>query len=180
MAFANNTFSEAAFASESAGITNVVPTGFGLTANSGTVTITGTIGVDAPVTGFDLTVNVTTEIQDTLFAFAEAPFATQSPSTFSPPNVTVGIVSNAAVTGIAMTASLGTAITVADANVTATGLPLTAALGTAAHHSNTSKQQAASSKQQALENEPINHLACSRNSSLQLSRESKDFAAVMS
>tara|TARA_R110002020_G_scaffold384044_1_gene594719 strand:- start:25 stop:891 length:867 start_codon:yes stop_codon:yes gene_type:complete len=131
MAFANNTFSEAAFASESAGITNVVPTGFGLTANSGTVTIAGTIGVDVPVTGFDLTVNVTTEIQDTLFAFAEAPFATQSPSTFSPPNVTVGIVSNAAVTGIAMTASLGTAITGADANVTATGLPLTAALGTA-------------------------------------------------
>lgn len=131
MAFANNSFSEAAFASESAGITNVVPTGFGLTTNLNSVTIAGTIGVDAPVTGFDLTVNNTTEVQDTLFAFAEAPFATQSPSTFSPPNVTVGIVSNAAVTGIAMTTNLGTATTTANADVIPTGLPLTVSLGTA-------------------------------------------------
>lgn len=131
MAFANNSFSEAAFASESAGITNVVPTGFGLTTNLNSVTIAGTIGVDVPVTGFDLTVNNTTEVQDTLFAFAEAPFATQSPSTFSPPNVTVGIVSNAAVTGIAMTTNLGTATTTANADVIPTGLPLTVSLGTA-------------------------------------------------
>tara|TARA_R110002096_G_scaffold414239_1_gene615291 strand:+ start:21 stop:878 length:858 start_codon:yes stop_codon:yes gene_type:complete len=129
MAFGNNSFSEAAFAS--AGPTSVNLVGFGLTTNLNSVTTQGELGVDVPVTGFDLTVNNTTQIQDTLTAFAQAPFATESPSTFDPPNIDIGIVSNAAVTGIAMTASLGTAITIGDALTIPTGIAMTASLGTA-------------------------------------------------
>ena len=129
MAFGNNSFSEAAFAS--AGPTSVNLVGFGLTTNLNSVTTQGELGVDVPVTGFDLTVNVTTQIQDTLTAFAQAPFATESPSTFAPANVDVGIVSNAALTGIAMTSNLGTVFTGGDALVSTTGIPMTAALGTA-------------------------------------------------
>lgn len=129
MAFASSSFSEAAFAS--AGPTAVQISGFTLTSNLGSIATQGELGINVPVTGFDLTVNNTTAIQDTLTAFAQAPFATESPSTFSPANVDVGIVSNAAVTGIAMSASLGTAITGADAIVVPTGFPLTATLGTA-------------------------------------------------
>ena len=103
MAFGNNSFSEAAFAS--AGPTSVNLVGFGLTTNLNSVATQGELGVDVPVTGFDLTVNNTTQIQDTLTAFAQAPFATESPSTFDPPNIDIIIVSNAAVTGIAMTAN---------------------------------------------------------------------------
>lgn len=129
MAFGNNSFSEAAFAS--AGPTSVNLIGFGLTTNLNSVAITGTTGVDVPVTGFDLTMQNTTAIQDTLTAFAQAPFATESPSTFTPSNINIGIVSNAAVTGIAMTASLGTAITIGDALTIPTGIAMTASLGTA-------------------------------------------------
>ncbi len=128
MAFANNSFSEAAFASE--GPTNILLSGFGLTTNLNSVTTQGELGIDVPVTGFDLIVNNTTAIQDTLTAFAQAPFATESPSTFSPTNITIDIESNAAVTGIAMTASLGTAITNADSIATPTGIAMTASLGT--------------------------------------------------
>ena len=129
MAFGNNSFSEAAFAS--AGPTSANITGFSLTANLNGVTTQGELGIIVDVTGFDLTVNVTTQIQDTLTAFAQAPFATESPSTFAPANVDVGIVSNAALTGIAMTSNLGTVFTGGDALVSTTGIPMTAALGTA-------------------------------------------------
>ena len=114
MAFASSSFSEAAFAS--AGPTTVLLSGFGLTTNLNGVATQGELGINVDVTGFDLTVNNTTDIQDTLTAFAQAPFATESPSTFSPPNIDIIILSNAAVTGIAMTASLGTVITGADAS----------------------------------------------------------------
>jgi len=129
MAFGNNSFSEAAFAS--AGPTSANITGFSLTANLNGVATQGELGIIVDVTGFDLTVNVTTQIQDTLTAFAQAPFATESPSTFAPANVDVGIVSNAALTGIAMTSNLGTVFTGGDALVNTTGIPMTAALGTA-------------------------------------------------
>jgi len=129
MAFGNNSFSEAAFAS--AGPTSVNLVGFGLTTNLNSVSITGTTGANVPVTGFDLTVNNTTQIQDTLTAFAQAPFATESPNTITPPNIIIDITSNAAATGFGMTASLGTVITTADALTIPTGIAMTAALGTA-------------------------------------------------
>jgi hypothetical protein len=67
--------------------------------------------------------------QDTLTAFGEAPFATQSPSTFTAPNVTVTGTANIIPTGIALTTFIGNEDTDADADVSVTGSSLTTSAG---------------------------------------------------
>jgi hypothetical protein len=69
--------------------------------------------------------------QDTLTAFGEAPFATQSPSTFTAPNVTVTGTAEIIPTGIALTTFIGNEDTDADADVSVTGSSLTTSAGNA-------------------------------------------------
>tara|TARA_R100000544_G_scaffold35818_1_gene23458 strand:+ start:977 stop:1966 length:990 start_codon:yes stop_codon:yes gene_type:complete len=88
-------------------------------------TIEPTADANVPVTGFDLTANVTNLTQDTLTTFAQAPFATLSPSTF---NIPVGV--EATVGGIVGTfplpMSLGNIAEVTgDGIVSLTGFSLT-------------------------------------------------------
>jgi hypothetical protein len=67
--------------------------------------------------------NVVNQIftQDTLTAFGEAPFATQSPSTFTAPNVIITGTANIIPTSIALNVITGNEDTEADANVPVTG-----------------------------------------------------------
>lgn len=161
---------------------NVSPTGQSLTTTSGSaigssfvqVNLTGSnlstnlgdtsesfTDVDVNITGQELTVVNESFFQDTLVAFSEAPFATQSPQTISPPNINV-ITGNADVIPISLSLSsnLGTANLDArtevfpngfdltmqenapddvtgDANISLTGFALSASLGTAVLDANT-------------------------------------------
>jgi hypothetical protein len=67
--------------------------------------------------------NVVNQIfeQDTLAAFGEAPFATESPSTFTPANVIITGTANIIPTSIALSVITGNEDTEADANVPVTG-----------------------------------------------------------
>ena len=67
--------------------------------------------------------------QDTLTAFGEAPFATQSPSTFTPVNVTVTGTADIALTGIPLNIVTGNEIPTGNANVSVTGINLNSSVG---------------------------------------------------
>jgi hypothetical protein len=75
--------------------------------------------------------NVVNQIftQDTLTAFGEAPFASESPSTFTAPNVIVTGNADIIPTGIALTTFIGNEDTDADADVSVTGSGLTTSAG---------------------------------------------------
>ena len=115
-------------------------------------TIEPTANANVPVTGFDLTANVTNPTQDTLTTFAQAPFATLSPSTFNIPvgvEATVGGIvgtfplpmslgnisevtgdSLVSLTGLSLTIQENNVLSPGDANVAATGFSLPMAQGT--------------------------------------------------
>jgi len=128
MALGVTAYSEAPFSAEPSDNT-VVVSGLQITGATGSVTITGELGVDVPVTGQSLTVTNITTIQDTLAAFAEAPFASESPDTFSTVNVITTGNANIVPTGIELTMQENTPAVVGDANVSLTGQAMTSALG---------------------------------------------------
>ena len=100
-------------------------TGQSLSSNLGDVTESSAEG-NVFLTGFDLTVTNLTPQQDTLTAFAQAPFATLSPSTIDGVNVTVEATVGGIIGTFPLPMSLGnvTEIT-ADALVPLTGFDLT-------------------------------------------------------
>ena len=126
-------------------------TGQTLTSALGTTT-EPSADANVSVTGFDLTTNVTNLTQDTLTTFAQAPFATLSPSTFNIPvevEATVGGIvgtfplpmslgSIAQVTGDGLVPLTGLSLTIqennvlspGDSNAAATGFSLPIAQGT--------------------------------------------------
>jgi hypothetical protein len=128
MAFAVNAYSETPFSAEPSDST-VVVSGLQITSAEGSITITGELGVNVFPTGQTLTVVNQIFEQDTLTAFGEAPFATQSPSIFTAPNVTVTGTANIIPTGIALTTFIGNEDTDADADVSVTGSGLTTSAG---------------------------------------------------
>ena len=130
MAFAVNAYSETPFSAEPSDNTIVV-SGLQITGATGSVSVTGELGVNVFPTGQSLTVTNITTIQDTLTAFGEAPFATQSPDTFSPVNIITTGTADIIPTGIELTMQENTPAVVADANVSLTGQGMTSAIGQA-------------------------------------------------
>jgi hypothetical protein len=128
MAFAVNAYSETPFSAEPTG-TTVVVSGSQITSATGSITITGELGVNVFPTGQSLTVVNQIFTQDTLTAFGEAPFASESPSTFTAPNVIVTGNADIIPTGIALTTFIGNEDTDADADVSVTGSGLTTSAG---------------------------------------------------
>ena len=128
MAFAINAYSETPFSAEPSDNT-VVVSGLQITSAEGSVTITGELGVNVPVTGQTLTVVNQIFEQDTLTAFGEDPFATQSSSTFNPVNVIVDLNTPVDVTGIQLTTSIGNEDAFTDVVVEVTGQSLSTAIG---------------------------------------------------
>ena len=93
---------------------NVSPTGVSLTTSIGEEGID--IGV--PVTGQELSISNLTFTQDTLTAFGQAPFATQSPSEFKIPSVTIEATTGAGqLPSFLLQTTLGTFSVTADGNV---------------------------------------------------------------
>jgi hypothetical protein len=86
------------------------------------------INVGVPVTGIQLSItNTRTSTQDTLTAFGEAPFASQSPATFFIPSVEVFTTTGA---GQLPSFLLQTSeIVTADANISVAGISLVSSIG---------------------------------------------------
>ena len=77
-----------------------------------------TIDIGVTVTGQELSISNLTFTQDTLTAFGQAPFATQSPSEFKIPSVTIeATVGAGTITGFELQSTLGTFSVQADGNV---------------------------------------------------------------
>jgi len=90
-------------------------TGSQLTSSIGSDSI---IDIGVPVTGSELSVSNKTFTQDTLTAFGQAPFATQSPSTIEIPTVTIeGTTGAGTLPSFLLQSTLGTFSVAADGNV---------------------------------------------------------------
>jgi hypothetical protein len=88
------------------------------------------INVGVHVTGIQLSITNKTSTQDTLTAFGEAPFASQSPATFFIPSVEVFTTTGAGqLPSFLLQTSIGEEIVTADANVPLTGISLVSSIG---------------------------------------------------
>ena len=84
------------------------------------------INVGVPITGLELSISNKETTQDTLTAFGEAPFASQSPATFFIPSVEVFTTTGAGtLPSFLLQTSIGEEIVTADANISVTGSELT-------------------------------------------------------
>lgn len=128
MAFGITAYSQTPFSAEPADVT-VVASGNSISASIGTVTITGELGVNVPVTGQSLSITNITNIEDTLTAFGEAPFASGSPATFTPVNVTVTGTADILVSGNNLNIAIGNEDVDADADAPVTGVSLSSSAG---------------------------------------------------
>jgi hypothetical protein len=101
---------------------NTDVTGIAMTAEEGIVDASP----DAMVTGIQLSITNKTSTQDTLTAFGEAPFASQSPATFFIPSVEVFTTTGAGqLPSFLLQTSIGEEIVTADADVPVIGSELT-------------------------------------------------------
>jgi hypothetical protein len=98
-------YSEAPFSSLAETTASV--SGIQTTSSLGSITITGELGANAFPTGQALSVTNVTSNADTLTAFAEAPFASESPSTFTPINISVTGTANIFPTQVSLTIAQG-------------------------------------------------------------------------
>src|SRR6056300_126823 len=90
----------------------------------------GTSGIGVPVTGQQLSISNKETTQDTLTAFGEAPFASQSPATFFIPSVEVFTTTGAGtLPSFLLQTSIGEEIVTADANVSVAGISLISSIG---------------------------------------------------
>jgi hypothetical protein len=128
MALGVSAYSETPFGAEPSDNT-VVVSGIQSTVSLGSITITGELGVNVPLTGQSLSVTNITSYEDTLTAFAEAPFASESPSTISPVNVIATGTADIAVTGTPLNIVTGNEVPVGNADVLVTGINLTTSAG---------------------------------------------------
>jgi len=88
------------------------------------------INVGVPVTGSQLSISNKETTQDTLTAFGEAPFASQSPATFFIPSVEVFTTTGAGtLPSFLLQTSIGEEIVTADANVSVAGISLISSIG---------------------------------------------------
>src|SRR6056300_1670424 len=89
-----------------------------------------TSGIGVPVTGQQLSISNKETTQDTLTAFGEAPFASQSPATFFIPSVEVFTTTGAGtLPSFLLQTSIGEEIVTADANVSVAGISLISSIG---------------------------------------------------
>jgi|8_EtaG_2_1085327.scaffolds.fasta_scaffold61180_2 hypothetical protein len=128
MAFATSPFSTTAFSQESSSIF-VDVTGISSSTAINNVGISGTIGVDAVVTGIPLSITNSFAFTDTLSAFGESPFASESLSTISPVNIVVSANADVSVSGISLASAVGEEVPEGDATQVVSGIALSSNVG---------------------------------------------------
>ncbi len=88
------------------------------------------INVGVPITGLELSISNKETTQDTLTAFGEAPFASQSPATFFIPSVEVFTTTGAGtLPSFLLQTAVGDSTVTADADISVTGSELTISIG---------------------------------------------------
>ena len=88
------------------------------------------INVGVPITGLELSISNKETTQDTLTAFGEAPFASQSPATFFIPSVEVFTTTGAGtLPSFLLQTSVGDGVVTGDANISLAGISLISSIG---------------------------------------------------
>lgn len=129
MALGVSAYSETPFGAEPSDNV-VVISGVQSSFTVGSVDITGTIGINVQVTGLNLSVTNELQTNDTLTAFAQEPFASQSTDVLNPINITVTGNADIVPDTNLLTTNIGDEAPTGNANVPVTGQDLTLTTGT--------------------------------------------------